>query len=339
MKSLRLLKSNLVKMCFISVAMIASACNYASVESERILEKGIQQYNENHLDQAMATFKDALDRDPNNDQALFYMAKIDMHYRDFHQASQKIEQALGIDNKPSYWYLLGTSQKGEADLMFADSKFDDSEMLYLKCVYSLNQAVKIDPWYTEAWLEMAHCQIGAKEYADASKSFQKSIESNPTYKSGSGVTAHYKELGELYARFGYHREAMMVLTNGLMNNPSDGQLEVILADVYAAMGEYTDALTHYEGAYKVLKIMDHSKVSALSAMYGAGLVNFEIARKDDAQGNREKAAESYKKAREWFDEYSTAAAPLENEKIRRSDALNKMKRIDLFMESVPKGGE
>ena len=317
-------------------------CNLASVESGHILEKGIQQYNSHQYDQALATFQDAVTRDPNNDQAVYYMGLIDLYYHDYDQARQKFEQAIGLNNMPVYWFHLGMSQQGLAKSQFDAGQFEASEATYLKCVYSMSQAVETDKWYDEAWLEMAHCHLGAREYADAAEAFKNSIESNPVYKNADGVTANYKELGELYAKFGFYNEATKVLTNGLMNNPGDGQMETSLADVLFADNSLDEAAAHYKGAQKTLTLIDPSKQKALNALFGAGCVYYEMARQTiikyedfnsllQNENDTATVMDNLNESRKWFGLYSDAAIS-DTEKIRRSDALHKMKSIDRYIE-------
>ena len=311
------------------VALCCLGCNYAALESDKMLQKGLKLYEENKIDLALVSFKNAVDRDPTNDVALYYMALIDMHYGDYQPAIQTLENALGAAPSALYWYTLGLAQKGNAEKYFEAGQYDEADLSYTKCVRSMDQAIGMDKWYTEAHLEMARCRIGTKDYKRAAQAYQNAIVSNPNYKSEEGVTIHYKELGELYARFGLYKPAKQVLFNGLKNNLADGQLETAYADICAGMEEYSEALAHYEGAYQSLTRGGASKIPALSAMYGAGDVNFELARKD-ARKNPDKAREYYVQSRKWLEMYSDAALS-DDERLRRSDALAKMKTIDRIL--------
>ena len=341
MSGLHTLKTGLFLFIAWVAGMASFGCNLASVESGHILEKGIQQYDSHQYEQALATFQDAVNRDPNNDQAMYYMGLIDLYYRDYDQARQKFEQAIGLNNMPVYWFNLGMSQQGMAKSQFDAGQFEESEATYLKCVYSMSQAVEIDPWYDEAWLEMAHCHLGAREYNDAAEAFRKSIEANPVYEDADGVTVNYKELGELYAKFGFYKEANKVLTNGLMNNPGDGQMETSLADVLFAQNSLDEAAAHYKGAQKTLILRDPSKQKALNALFGAGCVYYEMARQKileygdfnsllQNENDTTQVLDNLNESRKWFELYSDAAIT-DAEKVRRSDALHKMKSIDRYI--------
>lgn len=318
----------------IPIILLMSGCNYAAVDSANIADKGIKLYESGNLNKAMSVLQSAVDRDPNNDTAIYWMAMIDMDYHDYKAAIPRLNEAAGIyPEQPLYWYTLAKAHALQAEQQFLANEKDASAVSYGECVKAAEKASKLDPFYAEAQLQAARCHVGAGEYRDAVEAYAQSIQSNPVMKSPQGVTEHYIELGRLYTRFGFHQEAESVLGNGLLHNAGDGQMESAMGDVLFDMKNYMGALAHYETAYKFLESSGESMLRALDAMYGAGCACFELALIEKEKDQIREYVEQLEVAKKWFERYAENAN-VDTENLRRAGALAKISDIEEILKEM-----
>lgn len=316
---------------FITATCTCLGCNSAEMESNSHLNDGIRSYEKKIHDKATQSFQNAINRYPNNHKAYYYMALLDMDYRDYTNAKKNLQLAIGYAPKePIYHFKLAIANTGEAQNY---QLMGDSNMAYAsyqQCINALDKVISIDKYYAEAHLQMARCYIGIGNYLSAVTAFEKSIEADPFLENEEGATVHYKELGELYTSFGFYKEAINVLTNGILNNTDDGQLETTLAYVYLGMKEHLNALAHFEGAYKLLNKTAESKLHTLSAMFGIAIANYEMGKINYQEGNLREAFDRYANAKKWFGDYIHLAVTQEEE-LRKAGAVAKIQEIEEIM--------
>ena len=80
----------------LSIGMAAIGCQVGVVESQQLTAKAVKSFENGHFETATSTLQQALDRDPNNGDALYWLARIDMKYQDYQAAQLKLQSALGI---------------------------------------------------------------------------------------------------------------------------------------------------------------------------------------------------------------------------------------------------
>lgn len=80
----------------LSIGMAAIGCQVGVVESQQLTAKAVKSFENGHFETATSTLQQALDRDPNNGDALYWLARIDMKYQDYRAAQLKLQSALGI---------------------------------------------------------------------------------------------------------------------------------------------------------------------------------------------------------------------------------------------------
>ncbi|MGN1071867.1 MAG: tetratricopeptide repeat protein [Bradymonadia bacterium] len=310
------------------VFLVTAGCNYAEVESNTLVEKGMKLYASKSIDKAMAEFQKAAQVFPNNARALYGMALVDMDYHDYKQAMIHLQGAAGLDPQdPVYPFTLGMAHRGQADKLYESNDIDGSIGEYAACAHSMEQAAKLDPYDPAVHLEMARCDVRAERYGDAVDAYQDAIKADPFFRSSFGTTEHYKELGELYAHFGFYDQALRILRNGILNNTGDSVLEMTLADILMEQGEYLEAAAHYEQASKTVDLREESKLRALPAYLGAGKAFYALARHSQREGQHKLARDQYIAARDWLMQYIESAIT-EELKLHRATAVQHVKEIE-----------
>ncbi len=312
------------------LAFCVVACNSAKVESARIVQDGIKLYEAKQLDKALATFKNAVSRDPNNDKAYELMAQIELDYHNYNGAVQYLELAAGIYDDPRYWCKMGNAHMEYGRDLLRARNLSEAALAFGKCTSEMKRAIEHDQYYAEAHLGMARCYLGMNRYDDAAKAYEKAIRSNPTLRT-NGVAAQYQELGALYQKFGFFREAQAVLDNGMMNNPDDGQLETTLADVLYDTEQYELAIAHYNTALQSLTRMGQSQATQLTAYYGVARASAALAQSLELSERHEEVPGIYNQAIKYYEQF-IALAVSDEDSIRKADAVERIREINSKLE-------
>ena len=324
MKSLH----KLVALGCLAFGMIA--CSSAKVESARIVQDGVKFYEAKQLDKALATFKNAVARDPNNDKAYEWMAQIELDYRNYNAAVQYLELAAGIYDDPKYWCKMGNAHMEYGRDQLRARNTSEASLAFGKCTSEMKRALEHDQYYADAHLGLARCYLGMNRYDDAANAYEKAIRANPTLRT-NGVAAQYQELGALYQKFGFFREAQTVLDNGLMNNPDDGQLETTLADVLYDTEQYDLAIAHYTTAIQTLSRLGQSQATQLTAYYGAGRASAALAQSLELSERHEEVPGIYNQAIKYYEQF-IALAVSDEDSIRKADAVERIREINSKLE-------
>lgn len=324
-RTFRILAIELISLCSL---LVLSSCQFGEMESQKLVNRAADLFEESKYDSSSKLLQQALDTDPNNAEALYWMSRIDMKYRDPKGAQTKLNQALGIEpENREFMRMLMLSHKSEAEERILNGEFEPAQGAYMACARVGEQIVSLDAYDALTHLERARCFLGAKEYDSAVEAYEASIRANPFLKSSDGTTEHYKELGEMYRRFGFFDKAIRVLNNGILNNLDDGVLETSVADVLMETGAYEEALAHYDRASKVMLESDSTRLRAMSAIYGAGMASYALARLDEKALRMREARDRYASARDWLTAYVEGALE-PKDRLRRSSVVHLLKIIE-----------
>ncbi len=291
----------------LSTMLCLSGCDLAKVESTNLTAKGMKLYQQGSTLSAMQAFTEALRKDPNNDQALYRLAQLEMTQKNYGDAKTHLDQCISLrPNIAQYWYMLGKAEYDEAQEYEKEATLADTRSkLYHKCTESFSKAVELDPAYAEAHLRLARCFLGNAKFEDAVIAFETSIRQNPHLKTTGkfGTAVAFKELGILYANYGFYESAEAVFMSGILANPGDVELETEFANVYQDRGKFGEAAAHFEAAYESLTSQGGATYYILPAIFGAGVAHYSIAQDFIKNGKEREGHDELAKAETWFSKF------------------------------------
>ncbi len=296
----------------LGLALSLAGCDYAKVESNTLTAQGMKYYNQGNAIQAMNAFRTAITKDPNNDQPLYRLAQLEITQHNYDEAKSHLESCISLrPDVAEYYYMLGTAQYEEAmSLPDTEDAQISKERLLTKCIASFKQTVDLDPAYAEAHLRLGRCYLANDQFEEAVLAFEASIKENPHLISSekNGAAVAFKELGMLYANYGFYDKAIAVFSSGIQHNLGDFQLEIEFANVLQDMERYEEAVMHYETAYSFITSKDIDIQQALPAMFGAGMTHYQFAMQAAKQTKTRESNDEYEKAQKWFKRFVANAA-------------------------------
>jgi tetratricopeptide (TPR) repeat protein len=178
--------------------------------AKKAYDRGTKSLEEKKLDEAMASFKRALEIFPDYYQALERLGGEYVERRDYASASPLLSRAVEVnkDGWQAYFYL-GVAQY---NLKQRDQAID-----------SLKQAVELNPDSANAnmWLGIIWSQ-NAEERTEAIRAFEKVVQI-----AKDGIPEAYFYLGSLYSKNHQYKEAVEALEHFLRVAPQAGDREKI----------------------------------------------------------------------------------------------------------------
>ena len=226
----------------------------------------------NQLDEAEASFRQAVEIDSNNTDAWISLAFVHLIMGKDSLARYDLERTLDLDSDHEYaWYYLG--------LVHLSTGQDSLAQVELDHALRLNQRL------SDAWLALANLKIRSEDFDEAISYSQKAIAIDNTYApayyilawalektdaANEAVQAYqeairwdptnipaYSTLGNLYIRLGRNRRAMQILEKGASVATDSAYLHYI----YKNMGLAYLNLNNIEGARVNLEIsVQHNPV-------------------------------------------------------------------------------
>ncbi|MGI5830039.1 MAG: tetratricopeptide repeat protein [Bradymonadia bacterium] len=302
------------KLCLLLMVFALSSCSLDAVESTNLTAKGMQFYAQGMMSKAEDAFKMAIEKDAKNDQAQYRLGIMRTQARDYSEAARYFKRSVELKpDEAQYHYMLasvllsqGESLRDEADAALAKSLLDDAAKSFVR-------TIELDPYYAEAHLKLARVYRAGMDLQKAAVAYEQSIHANPKLMTDDAAptAVAYKELGMLYADYGFNIEAARVLLNGVQNNPMDAQLETELANIYLELRQYTDALLHFKKAFDLFQSHNADRLDlVLPTVYGVGISNYWKAKEAQHNSKTAEAIDLYKEAKTWLDKFAlNAAAP------------------------------
>ncbi len=148
---------------------------------------------------------------------------------------------------------------------------------FSKAIAAFESALRINPGYTEASLNLAVTYNDIGKYAAAREVYQAAIARQPAlvgrldpYVQGKIANMH-ADIGDVYASTGLLQEAMVQYQRALELGPSFVDIHIKLADAQRDLGLHGDALNTFEQLLALHPQSMRGRVHYGIALYSAGL--------------------------------------------------------------------
>ncbi len=219
----------------IVLALAAPGCDRDRVESMQALAAGMKWYHDGVHFKARSKFKEAVDIDPTNDQAHFYLGMVLFHQlKETGPAEAHLRRAVELDPKqPEYLYQLASvllASKGSAN--------DEAEAL-------LRQAIALKPDHAHAHYRLGTIMQAKGKDREAITFYMKAIELDPRF------VQPYLDLARLYDDYDYTGKAIEVLENAVYNCPDEPEAHNELGRLLELQGRPAKAMEHFRKAIEL----------------------------------------------------------------------------------------
>jgi tetratricopeptide (TPR) repeat protein len=190
---------------------------------------------------AIAKYEQATKLDPTNHQIFYRLAKAYKKKEEWDKVASTLARATDLaPSFANYWleraYALEQQAKKKA------ISYEEPKEPYKKCV-------EADPNMDRCYNQLAHCYLWTDDEQKALANYTKAIEHRPTDME------YYANLGDLYIRLGYTKEAEQVLKEAKVISPPGNKelfgIHVLLSQVYQDRGALKDMVTELEAAKAV----------------------------------------------------------------------------------------
>ena len=138
---------------------------YCQLDSAGSLKSGIAQFNEGNFEGARIELVKAVELNPKNPEAFFYLAEVSFVLNDSKASMENYNKALVLDSTSSRAY------KGRGRVK---AKQED----YYGSIEDFTHALKLNKKYTDAYFNRALSYLNIKEYKSAIADFTEVIKMN-----------------------------------------------------------------------------------------------------------------------------------------------------------------
>jgi tetratricopeptide (TPR) repeat protein len=212
-------------------------------------------------DQAIATYKKAIEINPEYDQVYYNMGIAYDEKGDFDQAIAAYKNAIKINPEFNQAY----NNMGSA----YDEKGD-----YDQAIATYKNAIKINPEFDQAYNNMGSAYDGKGDYDQAIAAYKKAIEINPELDQA------YYNMGIAYGNKGDYDQAIAAYKKAIEINPEDDQAYFNMGNSYSIKGDYDQAIAAYQKALEI----NSTNNSSYTNLFEAQLIqNQELNEKLGAQ--------------------------------------------------------
>ena len=221
----------------LSAMFLMSACYPERVESIKLMNQGIKEYNGGSSSAAVRLLARSAETDPTNHRALFYrglilneMGRLEERNSRFEQAVRSLKGSIRIHAEdPEAYYQLGVSLSELGKDIQAIEAFSD--------------ATAIAP-HGEASYRRGLIHLKREEYNKAQESFRAAIIAKPD------LGLAYTALSQLYRQFRKKSAAVTVLKNAIENDPEEMNHFRDLGEVYSSLKQFSKAIQLFETAHQ-----------------------------------------------------------------------------------------
>jgi tetratricopeptide (TPR) repeat protein len=162
--------------------------------------RGVELHQSGFLNQAIASYKAAIDADKRMEEAWSNLGLIYAAQRNYTKAIEAFNKALTL--KPARPYTLN----GLGTVLYAKGKFNEAMQKW-------KQAVEIDPNFASAYYNMGNAMETEKDYSGAMDAYVKAIRINP------GMADAYFRIGSILFRDRHYPQASVLLAKAAQLSP------------------------------------------------------------------------------------------------------------------------
>lgn len=206
----------------------------ASVTSGNALKRAIEEHKKGNFAEAELLYRQTLETDPNNVEALHYLGLICMEYGRYDVARDLINRAKRESTDANLAYNLGLchqqlGQIGEAMALY-------------------KEALTLAPHLALAHNNLGVCLQQQGNYDDAKRHFQQAIVSNPGF-----TEAFYNfAFNEKFKSFpDMARQMLQQLESGNSSDDEKRKLHFALGKIYDDIGDFDEAFLHFDSGNKL----------------------------------------------------------------------------------------
>lgn len=197
----------------------------------QILQQGLFHHRQGQVGLAMERYTEVLKNDPNNGEALYYVAVVACQEGQFKQGAELARKAIANGlNTAKVHNLLGQ----------ALDRLDQP----LEAIKSFDRAIAIDPDFADAHGNRANILVDAGLADEALKSFARALALNP--KSPSDLVNR----GALLQDLGRHEEALADYDKALTVAPGAPNILINKANALSMLGRFKEAEAVYDTVIK-----------------------------------------------------------------------------------------
>lgn len=199
--------------------------------SAQLLQQGLFHHRQGQIAQAMERYTEVLKNDPENGEALYYVAVVCCQDGQYKQGAELARKAIACGlNTPKVHNLLGQAldRLGEP----------------LEAIKSFDKAIAVDPNFAEAHGNRANILVDAGLPDEALKSFTRALALNPNSPSD------LLNRGALLQDLDRHEEALADYDKALTSVPGATNVMMNKANALAMLGRYVEAEAVYDAVIK-----------------------------------------------------------------------------------------
>jgi tetratricopeptide (TPR) repeat protein len=263
------------------IAMNILGCGLERAESNQLVGLGTEMVGAGEISRAMEYFREALDKDPGNPLAHYYLGYVELQKNNNPgRAVESLQAAMeaGVDSAELH-YQLGLAFERLERPSDAESAFAD--------------ATGRDPSHARAWFRLGEALEERGEIREAIDRYTRSIYNQPRLQMG------YHRLAGIYIRYGRPTEAIAVLSNAIANeNPRDesmlgfrAQNRADIGHVYMELGEYDRAVDYLQQSLDLRPGVESVSFNLGLALRARFLENGDESDRQAALGHLERASQ------------------------------------------------
>jgi predicted O-linked N-acetylglucosamine transferase (SPINDLY family) len=271
-----------------------------TADTRLLLRQALDHHRGGHWKQAEPLYKQVLEIEPNQPQALHLLGVLRNQMGDPRAGAELIRQAIALDpGRVEYHNSLANSLRAQGDLRAAAASFEHALSLHPRSVEVLTnlgslmeqagnledaslcylRALEINPAYADAHYTLANLLKKVGNFAEAVKHYEKAIEPGSDYAAEA-----LNNLGTALRRLGRPAEAAKRFRQAIALRASFFEAQINLADSLEEAGRLEEAARTYQS------ILSFRPDSAVAYSGAAGVMQ--------DQGRPERATAAYRTALE-----------------------------------------